>query len=96
MLCWFPLPASGGEKTPFLKQRPRDEVVQVPLLARTNLSHDTVKFTFGLPTPDTVLGLPVGACVKFYAPNVTGVKAGEWNGREDPETVRSELGGFRL
>jgi len=62
-------------------------VVQVPLIARTNLSHDTIKFTFGLPTADTVLGLPVGACVKFYAPNVTGVKAGEWNGRDDPEKV---------
>lgn len=38
-----------------------------------------------------MLGLPVGACVKFYAPNVTGVKAGEWNGREDPETDDSMI-----
>lgn len=31
-----------------------------PLIARKNLSHDTVKFTFRLPTPQHKLGLPVG------------------------------------
>jgi NAD(P)H-flavin reductase len=63
----------------------RNTLVKVPLIARENLSHDTVRFRFGLPTSSTVLGLPVGACVKFYCPNVTGTEAGKWNGRDDAE-----------
>jgi len=78
-------------RTPFLKMQDRNTVVKVPLIARENLSHDTVRFSFGLPTPDTVLGLPVGACVKFYCPNVTGEVAGQWNGREDSEKDESAI-----
>jgi len=55
------------------------------------MGHDTVRFHFGLPTPSTVLGLPIGACLKFYAPNVTGAVAGQWNGREDGETEEKTI-----
>ena len=69
---------------PFLEENHRKKV-RVPLIEKEELSHDTFRFKFGLPTKSTVLGLPIGHCIKFFAPNVTGVKAGEWNGRQDRE-----------
>ena len=56
----------------------------VPLIKIIELSHDTQLFRFGLPTEDTVLGLPIGKHIKIFAPNAEGVKKGEWNGRPDP------------
>ena len=64
----------GSKPKPFFEQQSRDTVVKVPVVAKEMLSHDTVKLTFGLPTSSTTLGLPVGACIKFFAPNVTGTK----------------------
>lgn len=32
----------------------------LPLMDKEEISHDTKKFRFGLPSPDHVLGLPVG------------------------------------
>ena len=49
------------------------------------LTHDSVLLRFALPTPKTVLGLPVGMCFKIFCPNKTGTVKGEWNGRPDPE-----------
>ena len=69
---------------PFLEENHRKKV-RVPLIEKEELSHDTFRFKFGLPTKSTVLGLPIGHSIKFFAPNVTGVKAGEWNGRQDRE-----------
>jgi NAD(P)H-flavin reductase len=39
---------------------PLDDYLQVPLIDKKILSHDTRQFTFGLPTSDTVLGLKIG------------------------------------
>jgi len=50
-----------------------------------------VRLRFGLTTPSTRLGLPVGACLKFFCPNVTGSTAGLWNGRPDAEKDETEV-----
>lgn len=39
---------------------PMDDFKPFPLIRKTVLSHDTAEFVFGLPTPDSVLGLPTG------------------------------------
>ena len=58
---------------------------KVPLVEKISLSHDTRLFRFGLSSPEMELGLPIGKHLKFFAPNVKGVKEGEWNGRPDPD-----------
>jgi len=64
---------------------------QLPLVEKIVISHDTRLYRFGLPTEDTALGLPIGKHLKVYSPNVVGVKAGEWNGRADPEAGKPEI-----
>lgn len=39
---------------------PLDDFKKFPLIRKTVLSHDTAEFAFGLPTPESVLGLPTG------------------------------------
>ena len=39
---------------------PLDEFQRFPLIRKKVLSHDTAEFTFGLPSPDSILGLPTG------------------------------------
>lgn len=34
--------------------------VALPLISRTEISHDTVLFRFGLQSPQHILGLPIG------------------------------------
>lgn len=34
--------------------------IEFPLIEKTVLSHNSARYRFGLPTPDTVLGLPIG------------------------------------
>jgi cytochrome-b5 reductase len=51
----------------------------------TWVSHDTLRLLLALPTPKSVLGLPVGGHLKFRIPNVKGVEETQWNGRQDPE-----------
>jgi len=63
----------------------------VLLIEKIVVSHDTALFRFGLPTKGTILGLPIGKHLKVYAPNVVGVKAGEWNGRPDSEAGKPEI-----
>ena len=65
--------------------------VRVPLVQRKMLSHDTVRLTFSLGDDRMALGLPVGSCLKFFGPNVDGVKVGEWNGRADGEAGKAEI-----
>lgn len=50
------------------KLLPMEDFVPLPLLRKQVLSHDTVKFTLGLPSPDMVLGLPTGQHIslKFF------------------------------
>ena len=49
------------------------------------ITHDTTKFTFDLPSPSMSLGLPLGKHVKIFAPNMTGVEAGKWSARPRPD-----------
>ncbi len=39
----------------------------LPLIEKEELSHDTRRFRFGLPSPDQVLGLPVGQHIHLIA-----------------------------
>ena len=50
-----------------------------------------VRFVFNLPKSAPVLGLPVGKHFKVYAPAPKPSVAGQWNGREDPESEESEI-----
>ncbi|XP_076640583.1 NADH-cytochrome b5 reductase 2 isoform X2 [Colletes latitarsis] len=61
--CWS---SEKKKKSPILLV---DPVVKysLPLIRKTIISHDTRKFTFGLPTPDHVLGLPIGQHVHLTA-----------------------------
>jgi len=63
----------------------------VPLIEKIVLTHDTRLFRFGLPTPDTVLGLPVGKHFRIYCPNAEGKVPGEWNGQPDKEAGKKEI-----
>ncbi|KAJ1484175.1 hypothetical protein T484DRAFT_1797855 [Baffinella frigidus] len=47
----------GPSKGPIFLDKSRQEV---PLIKKEQLSHDTFLFRFGLPSPNSVLGLPVG------------------------------------
>jgi len=53
-----------------------EDFTEFPLIAREELSHDTRKFTFGLPTPAHVLGLPIGQhmTLKFIGDDGKGVQ----------------------
>lgn len=42
------------------KLLPLSDFVEMPLVAKDVLSHDTARFTFALPSPKHVLGLPTG------------------------------------
>lgn len=42
-----------------------DEWLSLPLIKKVKVSHDVFMFRFGLPTPDTVLGLPIGQHISF-------------------------------
>ncbi|KAJ1460937.1 hypothetical protein M885DRAFT_433240 [Pelagophyceae sp. CCMP2097] len=59
---------------------------KVTLSKIDQLSPDTVRLRFALPSPDMILGLPVGKHFKCFAPNAKGRAKGEWNGRADDET----------
>jgi len=67
------------------------ERVSVPLIDKKELSHDVCRFRFGLPTDQTVLGLPVGQHITMYAPNMRGLVGGEWNKKPDPEGGEKEI-----
>ena len=49
------------------------------LKSRTFESHDTLKLRFALPTESHVLGLPIGTCIRVFAPNIAKGKE-TWNG----------------
>lgn len=44
-----------------------EKLYEVPLIEREEVSHDTRRFRFGLPSKDHVLGLPVGKHVHLFA-----------------------------
>ena len=54
------------------KSRPKllenpEEKYSVPLIEREDISHDTRRFRFGLPSEEHVLGLPVGQHIYLTA-----------------------------
>ena len=75
----------------FFTEETKKEKKDLVLQERTQLTHDSVLLRFALPTPKTVLGLPVGMCFKIFCPNKTGTVKGEWNGRPDPEDDEDEI-----
>ncbi len=55
---------------------PLDDFRAFPLIRKTILSHDTAEFVFGLPTPDSVLGLPTGQHIslRYFETDADGKK----------------------
>lgn len=56
---------------------PLDDFRPFPLIRKTVLSHDTAEFVFGLPTPESILGLPTGQHISlryFETDKTTGKK----------------------
>jgi len=84
------LMSSGGSKK-FLDPKTAKERKKVKCIKRTMISHDTVNLRFALPSPNMVMGLPIGHCIKIFCPNMAGSKKGEWNGRPDDEDGESEI-----
>lgn len=64
---------------------------QVEVAEKTILSHDSFILRFRLPEEDMILGLPVGKHIKFWCPNPSPSKEGEWNGQPDPEAGKNEI-----
>lgn len=75
------------------KLLPLDDFVALPLIRKEILSHDTRRFTFGLPKPNQVLGLPTGQHVslKFTSDDGKAVQRSY-----TPTTDDSALGEFSL
>lgn len=59
---WFPF---GGGQTKLLEDQ--EKLYEVPLIEREEVSHDTRRFRFGLPSKNHVLGLPIGKHVHLFA-----------------------------
>ena len=58
----------------------------VELVAKTNVTHDTIRFRFSLGNPSIRLGLPVGKCLKVFGKNIAkSQNAVEWNPRPEFE-----------
>nr|XP_006642685.1 PREDICTED: NADH-cytochrome b5 reductase 2 [Lepisosteus oculatus] len=55
-----------GKKSPVTLQDPSAKYA-LPLIDKKEINHDTKRFTFGLPSPDHVLGLPIGQHVYLSA-----------------------------
>ena len=56
---------------------PLDDFKPFPLIRKTVLSHDSAEYVFGLPTPESVLGLPTGQHISlryFETDKATGKK----------------------
>ncbi|NWJ09371.1 NB5R2 reductase, partial [Crypturellus undulatus] len=59
--------AGRRTKGPPITLRDPQAKYPLPLLLKEEISHDTKKFRFGLPSSDDVLGLPVGQHVYLSA-----------------------------
>ena len=56
------------EKSALGKLPKKGDLLQVPLLEKIKLSHDTYVFKFSLPEKDDVLGIKVGEHIKIQYP----------------------------
>jgi cytochrome-b5 reductase len=65
----------GSSKKRYKKFLPQEDFVPIPLIAKEILSHDTARFTYGLPDGH-VLGLPTGQHItlKYFEANGTAVQ----------------------
>ncbi|CAL1535563.1 unnamed protein product, partial [Lymnaea stagnalis] len=63
------LPGLFGSKKKSVLITLKDATVKYPLklIDKENISHDTRKFRFALPTPDHILGLPIGQHIYLTA-----------------------------
>jgi cytochrome-b5 reductase len=66
------------------KVLPLTEYQPIPLLRKQILSHDTRRFTFGLPSKDQVLGLPTGQHVSL---KFTATVIDEETGKEEKKMI---------
>nr|XP_046250891.1 NADH-cytochrome b5 reductase 2-like [Scatophagus argus] len=68
-VLYFVLRGSPGEKKKKLPVTLQDPMVKyaLPLINKQEISHDTKKFRFGLPSATQILGLPVGQHVYLSA-----------------------------
>lgn len=55
-----------------LIERDQDDIFELPLLEKIQLTHDTFRFIFTLPGEDQVMGLPVGGHVFFHIADAEG------------------------
>ncbi|XP_059434161.1 NADH--cytochrome b5 reductase 1-like [Corylus avellana] len=67
--------------------------IKFKLIKKTQLSHNTAKFRFALPTPSSILGLPVGQHVLCRGKDSEG---GEVTRPYTPITLDSDVGYFEL
>ncbi|CAI7881780.1 unnamed protein product [Closterium sp. NIES-54] len=79
-----------------LNAKPRRKVALHPeewrkfqIIDRTNITHNVVKFTFSLQTPDTVLGLPIGQHVVLQGKDESGE---EFTRKYTPTTLDTDVG----
>ncbi|CAI0433252.1 unnamed protein product [Linum tenue] len=63
------------------------------LVKRTQLSHNVAKFTFALPSPTSVLGLPIGQHISCRGKDSQGEEVLK---PYTPTTLDSDLGHFEL
>ncbi|XP_038561169.1 NADH-cytochrome b5 reductase 2 [Micropterus salmoides] len=68
-VLYFILGGSAGEKKKKMPLTLQDSMVKypLPLIHKQEISHDTKKFRFGLPSATHILGLPVGQHVYLSA-----------------------------
>ncbi|XP_040612732.1 NADH-cytochrome b5 reductase 2 isoform X2 [Mesocricetus auratus] len=70
--CW-PLVSSGplekmsSKKKEHITLQDPEAKYPLPLIEKEQINHDTRRFRFGLPSPDHILGLPVGNYVHLLA-----------------------------
>jgi len=88
---WGGMSHSGSNKPSPGKTFLAKKRVAVPLIAKEEISHDTRRFRFGLPSKNAVMGLPVGQHVTLFAPNVQGRTPGQWNSRPDEDAGEEEI-----
>ena len=65
--------------------------MKVELSEKIMLSHNSYLFRFKLPTPETILGLPVGKHIKIWGPCPKPTVPGQWNGQPDSEAESDEV-----
>ncbi|KAJ7560391.1 hypothetical protein O6H91_04G127500 [Diphasiastrum complanatum] len=70
-----------------------EQWVHFRLVKRTQVSHNVVKFRFGLQTPTTILGLPIGQHISCLGKDAAGEEVIK---PYTPTTLDSDVGHFEL